>query len=427
MDRDPGSGARAIPDRDRLLAAVLGRTSSFLQPEIDRHRELIAAQLEGKRILVTGAAGSIGAATIRQIAQYRPRLVAATDLSENNLVEMVRDVRSRPNLDLGDALKTYVVDFGSSLGERFLEHVGPFDLVLHFAAMKHVRAERDAFTLARMLETNVLAVDRFLGAAKRMFPCEVFAISTDKACRPANFMGASKRLMEAVVCWHSQHPGTILDGGEAALIRRVAITRFANVAFSDGSLLHGFLRRIERRQPLAGPSDVRRYFISDEEAGQLCLLTASLAENAQIIVPQASSVVGARRFDSLAAALLDAYGYEPRWYDGFEEASRAVSSDLAAGRYPCCFAASGTSGEKQIEEFVGPDERVSKSRFEVLDVIVDSPMPNAATLHTVLEGLAAEVSFPDPDTSHARIGALLSQVVPSFQHVERGRNLDQMA
>lgn len=410
-----------------MLEAVLGRDRSLFEPDVERHTNAIRERLEGRRILVTGAAGSIGAATVRQLARYAPARLAAVDLSENNLVELVRDLRSRPDLDPGDALRTFVTDFGSDLGARFLEAEGPFDLILHFAALKHVRSERDVFSLCRLIETNVLGVDRFLGAAKRLFPCDIFAISTDKACRPANFMGASKRLMESVVAWHSQQAGSILGGGDADPLRRVASTRFANVAFSDGSLLAGFLRRLEKRQPLAGPSDVRRYFISESEAGQLCMLTAALAETRQVFVPRRDPQADARRFDEIAEIVLRASGFEPHWYESFEAATAGLSADLAAGRYPCCFTTSDTSGEKDLEEFVAPDETLAESRFDALDVIAESPDPGPDTIADVVRGLAEEASHPDPASSHARIAELLKRAVPAFQHIQTGKNLDQKA
>jgi len=408
-----------------ILIQVTGRKRSLFQDDIEAHDSAIRARIEGRRILVTGAAGSIGSATVKQIARYRPMLLAAIDLSENNLVELVRDIRSRSDMDVGTALRTFVVDFGSDLGDRFLEQVGPFDLVFHFAAMKHVRSERDVFSLSRLIRTNVLKVDRFLGAIKRYSPCDVFAISSDKACRPANLMGASKRLMEEVVFWHADHAGSLMGGGSEPALPRVACTRFANVAFSDGSLLAGYFFRIRKRQPLAGPSDVRRYFITEDEAGQLCLMTAALAESKQIFVPRLDPSADLKGFDEIARIVLEACGYVPRWYDSDDQARRAMARDLAEGYYPCCFAASDTSGEKGVEEFVAPDERLAPSRFQAMDVIADSPMVDTATLKEVLFGLAAETDQPLAAGGKRRIIELIGRAVPTLHHIETGRDLDQ--
>lgn len=425
MSDSTRKGKAVFADLTSILTRVTGRERSRFQDDVDANDSTIRDRIEGKRVLVTGAAGSIGSATVKQLAQYRPALLAAIDLSENNMVELVRDVRSQADLDVGDALKTYIVDFGSDVGDRFLEHVGPFDLILHFAAIKHVRSERDVFSLSRLIETNVLKVDRFLAAIKRLGPCDVFAISSDKACRPANLMGASKRLMEEVVYWHADHAGSILGGDQGSPLPRVACTRFANVAFSDGSLLAGYLFRIRKRQPLAGPSDVRRYFITDDEAGQLCLMTAALAETKQIFVPRLDPSADLKGFDQIAEIVLETYGCKPRWYDSDEEARRSVDRDLAEGYYPCCFTVSDTSGEKGIEEFVGPDEQLARSQFEAMDVIGESPMVEPAMLANVLKALAAEASRPDPTTTKPRVVELVAQAVSTFQHIETGRNLDQ--
>ncbi|MBN1344611.1 MAG: polysaccharide biosynthesis protein [Phycisphaerae bacterium] len=423
---NPADALRApASDLDAILSRITQRHEDLFQADVDTNEDAIRAGIEGKRILVTGAAGSIGAATVSQIIRYRPATLDAIDISENTMVELVRDLRSRPDLDVGRALRTSIVDFGSKLGERFVERVGPFDRVMHFAAMKHVRAERDVFSLSRMIETNVLGVDRFLGAVKRNGPCDVFAISSDKACRPANLMGASKRLMEQIAFWHADRPGTLLGKGNEPPLPRVACTRFANVAFSDGSLLAGFLNRIRKRQPLAGPSDVRRFFITEREAGQMCLLTAALAQSKQIFVPRLDPLADLRSFAEIAEIVLDAFGYAPRWYETDAEARRAMGSDPAEGRYPCCFVPSETTGEKQIEEFVAGDERVGPLQFKALDVIVDSPAIDGETLAEVLVGLRQAVERPDPDSTKARIVDLMARVATHLQHVETGRDLDQ--
>jgi FlaA1/EpsC-like NDP-sugar epimerase len=412
-------------DFDAILARITGRQGSLFQPDLDAHEAAIHDRVSGKRLLVTGAAGSIGSATVKQLLRYGPALLAAIDLSENNLVELVRDVRSRADLDVGDALRTYVVDFGSHLGEQLIERVGPFDLVLHFAAMKHVRSERDVFSLSRLIETNVLKVDRFLAAIKRHSPCDVFAISSDKACRPANLMGASKRLMEEVVFWHGDHPGSLLGEAHGTALPRVACTRFANVAFSDGSLLAGYLNRIRKRQPLAGPNDVRRYFITEDEAGQLCLMTAALAETKQIFVPRLDPSADLKTFDQIAEMTLAAYGYTPRWYDSDEQARRAMDRDLKEGCYACCFTSSDTSGEKDVEEFVAQDERLAPSQFKRVDVIGTSPMVEPHVLREMLTALADEVARPDPAAGKGRIVELVARAVPTLRHIETGRSLDQ--
>jgi FlaA1/EpsC-like NDP-sugar epimerase len=238
-------------------------------------------------------------------------------------------------------------------------------------------------------------------------------------------MGASKRLMEEVVFWHANHSGSLLGGGESAPLPRVACTRFANVAFSDGSLLAGYLFRIRKFQPLAGPNDVRRYFITEEEAGQLCLMTAALANNKEIFIPRLDPDANVKSFDEIAEIVLESCGFKPRWYDSDEEARAAMNRDVATGYYPCAFSTSDTSGEKNLEEFVGPGEHVADSRFSTLDVIDESPMVDDAVLAEVLKELKRASTRPESERGKRRIFELVSQAVPTFQHIETGRDLDQ--
>ncbi len=410
-----------------VVAKTVARNRSLFQDDVEANADAIAEAIGGKRILVTGAAGSIGSSTIRQIIRYKPAFLAAIDLSENNLVELVRDLRGRTGLTVGDSLKTYTIDFGSTLANRFIGDIGPFDLVFHFAAMKHVRSERDIYSLARLIQTNVLQVDRFLSALKHYSRCNLFAVSTDKACAPASLMGASKRLMEQIVLWHGQHSGSLVGNanGNRLSLPRVACTRFANVAFSDGSLLAGYLSRIRKRQPLAGPNDVRRYFITEDEAGQICLLTAALAENGQIFVPRLDPESDLKTFDQIAEIVLNDCGYEPCWYTSDDAARNNMDRDLARGVYPCFFSASDTSGEKEFEEFIGPGEILASSPFASVNIIGRTPVVDSSVLKEVMDGLTTVTASPDPGKGKEQIVQLLSRAVPTLRHVERDRDLDR--
>lgn len=410
-----------------VVAKTVARNRSLFQDDVEANADAIAEAIGGKRILVTGAAGSIGSSTVRQIIRYKPAFLAAIDLSENNLVELVRDLRGRTGLTVGDSLKTYTIDFGSALADRFISDVGPFDLVLHFAAMKHVRSERDIYSLARLIQTNVLQVDRFLSTLKRDSPCDVFAVSTDKACAPASLMGASKRLMEQVVLWHGQHSGSLIGNanGDGPSLSRVACTRFANVAFSDGSLLAGYLSRIRKSQPLAGPNDVRRYFITEDEAGQICLLTAALAANGQIFVPRLDSGSDLKDFVQIAEIVLSDCGYEPCWYSSDDAARNNMERDLAKGVYPCFFSASDTSGEKEFEEFIGPGEIITSSPFTSVNVIGRTPVVDSSLLKEVMNGLTTVIASSDPGKGKEHIVELLLRAVPTLRHVDRDRDLDR--
>jgi FlaA1/EpsC-like NDP-sugar epimerase len=253
----------------------------------------------------------------------------------------------------------------------------------------------------------------------------VFAVSSDKACQPASLMGASKRVMEQVLFWHADHGGSLLGSGDGGVLRRATSSRFANVAFSNGSLLDGFLFRIRKHQPLAGPSDVRRYLITAEEAAELCLLTTTLGKSKQIFVPRLDPSRDVKGFGEIAEIILEACGYRPRWYDSEEAARNGLTNDTAEGYYPCCFSPSSTSGEKPLEEFVADDERLVASMFQTIDVIGETPVPDTDSLAYVLARLAEEVGAPDPDTGKRAIVELLSTVLPVFHHIETGRNLDE--
>ncbi len=428
MTADEASPIAVLPGSlPSVVAKTVARNRSLFQDDVEANADAISEAISGKRILVTGAAGSIGSSTVRQIVRYKPAFLAAIDLSENNLVELVRDLRGRTGLTVGDSLRTYTIDFGSTLADRFIGDIGPFDLVLHFAAMKHVRSERDIYSLARLIQTNVLQVDRFLSTLKQNSPCDVFAVSTDKACAPASLMGASKRLMEQVVLWHGQHSGSLIGNasGDRPSLSRVACTRFANVAFSDGSLLAGFLFRIRKSQPLAGPNDVRRYFITEEEAGQICLLTAALAENGQIFVPRLDPESDLKTFDQIAEIVLNDCGYEPCWYNSDDAARNNMERDLARGAYPCFFSASDTSGEKEFEEFIGPGEVLTSSPFASVNVIGRTPVVDSRVLKEVMDDLTTATAFSDLGKGKKYIVELLSRAVPNLRHVERDRDLDR--
>ncbi len=428
MTADEASPIAVLPGSlPSVVAKTVARNRSLFQDDVEANADAISEAISGKRILVTGAAGSIGSSTVRQIVRYKPAFLAAIDLSENNLVELVRDLRGRTGLTVGDSLRTYTIDFGSTLADRFIGAIGPFDLVLHFAAMKHVRSERDIYSLARLIQTNVLQVDRFLSTLKQNSPCDVFAVSTDKACAPASLMDASKRLMEQVVLWHGQHSGSLIGNasGDRPSLSRVACTRFANVAFSDGSLLAGFLFRIRKSQPLAGPNDVRRYFITEEEAGQICLLTAALAENGQIFVPRLDPESDLKTFDQIAEIVLNDCGYEPCWYNSDDAARNNMERDLARGAYPCFFSASDTSGEKEFEEFIGPGEVLTSSPFASVNVIGRTPVVDSRVLKEVMDDLTTATAFSDPGKGKKYIVELLFRAVPTLRHVERDRDLDR--
>lgn len=397
------------PQIEAMTRAVTGRGTSLFADAVAAQRERIATAITGRRILVIGGAGSIGSATIRELIAFQPAALAVLDTSENNLAELVRTLRSSASSFAGE-LAVQPLDYGSALAHAWLARQPAFDLVLSFAALKHVRSERDTFSLLRMLEVNLLAADRFLHACRAHGHggSGVFLVSTDKAAEPASLMGASKRAMELLLWSHG--------------LPRVTTTRFANVAFSDGSLPWGFLQRLAKRQPLAGPSDIRRFLVSPAEAGQMCLLAALCAPDRHVLVPILDPQRDAVGFDAVADAVLAAHGLQPAPYSDDAAARTAVEREAAQGRWPVVFTPSTTSGEKAMEIFVGPGEHAIDCGLTRCQAIAAGPADRAA-IEAFLALVAAAVGGgPVPDK--AVVTAALAQVVPELHHRETGLSLD---
>ncbi|MEO5332480.1 MAG: polysaccharide biosynthesis protein [Magnetococcus sp. YQC-5] len=392
-----------------LLQRILRRKESLFQADLEMREQEIADTMTGARILVIGAAGSIGSAFVKEVVRWRPAGLRLIDPSENNLVELVRDLRSS-SAPVPEAFATSAIAMGSVEFERFLASEQPFDQVVNFAALKHVRAERDPFTLMRMLHVNVLALDDLLAALVIKQPKGFFSVSSDKAVQPANLMGASKALMEQVM-WHWSD-------------RVKAVTsRFANVAFSDGSLLYGLQRRLEKRQPIAAPVDVKRYFISHAEAGQLCLLACGTGHNREIFIPRLTPREDLASFAEIAVMFLEEMGYSPLLFD-HEEQARAFANQMspACREWPCCFSVSDTTGEKDEEIFSAPEEMVHFDRFAHVGVIANPPGQDVEPVLNVLHALRqlrTESSWALRD-----IIPIIRGAVPGLAHQDRGRNLD---
>ena len=396
------------PELSRLAT---GRTASLFGNDIKVHDADLRSAITGRRILVTGGAGSIGSATLELLFPYAPAAVHVIDLAENGLVELVRDFRSRPEQLVSGEFRLLPIDYGSAATERFLQSEPPYDLVLHFAAHKHVRSEKDVPSVIQMLDTNVIKMQRFTkwlqkyGHAKRYF-----AVSTDKAANPTSLMGASKRLMEHVLF-------LVGSGGSS-----VTSTRFANVAFSNGSLLQGFLYRLARRQPLAVPREVRRYFVSPREAAEICLLSAGAAAPGHITFPRLDPNEHLRPLVDIAVSLLRQLDLQPSFYEHGAEASAATESELKRGSYPVLLTPLDTSGEKPYEEFVATDESPAPTKFSALSALryVPPPVPLEPAL-AFLDEIAANASVKLEKSDIARH---VASVVPGFRHVETGRSLD---
>lgn len=395
---------------DFISSAVTGRRSSLFGDDLAAHESQLRAGIEGKSVLVIGGAGTIGSSFIRALLPFHPARLVVVDISENGLTELTRDLRSTAGQYVPADFLTYPISFGDAVFVRMLRAEGPFDIVAHFAAHKHVRSEKDRYSIEAMLENNVLSTARLLDLLLESPPEHFFCVSTDKAANPANVMGASKKLMEeAVLAYAAELPATT--------------ARFANVAFSNGSLPAGFLERLAKHQPLSAPSDVLRYFVSPEESGQLCLLACITGEPGDIFFPRLEQPQ-MLTFSSIADALLERLGYEAVQCASEDEA-RALAASLGPEdtRWPVYYFTSDTSGEKGFEEFYTNTETVDWERFTALGVVKGRTSQNVAGIRQLgsdLRGL-----FAQPELSKEEIVAVLTRLVPTFHHVETGRSLDQ--
>ncbi|NUN99274.1 MAG: polysaccharide biosynthesis protein [Saprospiraceae bacterium] len=390
---------------------VTGRTESLFRRDIEQHEGELREAIGGKSVLVIGGAGTIGSAFIKALLPFMPGKLYVMDLNENGLTELTRDLRSSTAFQVPDDYKTYPISFADPVFEKIWQQRGPFHIVANFAAHKHVRSEKDQYSIEAMVENNAIRAQHLLELISTRPPEHFFCVSTDKAANPVNVMGASKKLMEEVILSY------------AAKIK-VTTARFANVAFSNGSLPDGFLTRLMKKQPLSSPTDVRRYFVSPQESGQLCLLACILGRSGEIFFPKLSS--GAMKtFSDIAIALLGELGLEPELCESEEEAKhKAFNFDPGkSGRYPVYFFESDTSGEKAFEEFYTETETVDWSRFEALGVIPGKPGMPLPQIADIFKRLTAV--FGQPETTKADIIQVLTEALPGFHHLETGKGLDQ--
>jgi UDP-N-acetylglucosamine 4,6-dehydratase len=360
------------------------------------------------RFLVIGAAGSIGQAVTREIFKRNPRTLHAVDISENNLVELVRDVRSTLGYIEGD-FSTFALDCGRPEYDALMLASSGYDYILNLSALKHVRSEKDPFTLMRLIEVNIFNTIKTVADAQRMKAKKYFCVSTDKATNPVNMMGASKRIMEMFLMRES-------------LRVPVSTARFANVAFSDGSLLHGFNQRFAKRQPISAPNDVRRYFVTPQESGELCLASCLLGGNRDIFFPKLSASLNLTRFSDIAVRYLEALGYEPHECASEDEARGRAEELIADRKWPVYFFESDTTGEKDFEEFTAGHEKLDMERFETIGIIENEPEFDAGRLEMFLSRIEEIKSAGIWDKPE--IVELFNIMIPEFQHKETGKYLD---
>ena len=387
---------------------LIGRNVGLFPADVAAHERELSAIVKSSRFLVIGGAGSIGQAVTREIFRRDPGLLHVVDISENNMVELVRDLRSSIGYTSGE-FATFAIDAGSDIFDAFMENGPGYDYVLNLSALKHVRSEKDPYTLMRMVDVNVFNTDRTMQQAASRGAKKYFCVSTDKAANPVNMMGASKRIMEYFLMRRS-------------LELPVSTARFANVAFSDGSLLYGFNRRMEKEQPLAAPNDVRRYFVTPAESGELCLMSALLGENRDLFFPKLDAAANLITFSEIAERFLRARGYEPVECASEGEARARVGELKARGKWPVFFFASDTTGEKDFEEFYTDGETLDMDRFESVGVIKNGPGYDAVAVARFESGIRD--MRKRGRWTRGELIDLFNATIPEFAHRETGKFLD---
>ena len=403
--------------------SVTGRATSMFAQDIDENKEKLTQEIKGKTVCVIGGAGSIGSSFIKAVLRFEPKSVVVVDLNENGLAELVRDVRSTEGLYVPEEFRCYTLNFADPIFERIFREEKGFDIVANFSAHKHVRSEKDKYSVQALIENNDLKAKKLMDLLTVYPPKHFFCVSTDKAANPVNIMGASKRIMEDLVMAYNQH-------------FKVTTARFANVAFSNGSLPDGWIHRLQKKQPLAAPSDVKRYFVSPEESGQICMLACILGNGGEVFFPKLGEdqmltfsaicdefvkANGLQKLECANDAEAKKYAHDMDFIDNSSNPSN--SSNLSNPKYPVVYFASDTTGEKAYEEFYVPGEKIDMERFISLGVVCESirrPMNEVNDFFSELEEIFASADF-----TKAQVVESIKKFIPNFEHEEKGKNLDQ--
>ncbi|MFA6859357.1 MAG: polysaccharide biosynthesis protein [Bacteroidales bacterium] len=389
---------------------VTKRKESLFLPDLKANSSRLSEEIEGKKVLVIGGAGTIGSSFIKALLPFRPSELVVVDVSENGLTELTRDLRSTYGLYVPQQYRTYPFSYADPIFEKVFTSAGGFDIVANFSAHKHVRSEKDRFSVEALIENNVLKAKKLLDLLSACPPKHFFCVSTDKAANPVNVMGASKRIMEDMIMSYADK-------------FKVCTARFANVAFSNGSLPAGFIDRMMKRQPLAAPSDVRRYFVSPEESGQICLMACVLGRNKEIFFPK----LGEEQmltFSTICDDFLKAVGHNPRLCSSDEEAKKfAFEMPADSKDYPVVYFKSDTTGEKDFEEFYVEGEKIDLDRFQSMGVIEGKQAKTPEAMSTLFNKLKSV--FQEPEFTKEAVIEVMRDFIPNFHHEEKGKNLDQ--
>tara|TARA_B100001287_G_C22680466_1_gene530061 strand:+ start:2240 stop:3427 length:1188 start_codon:yes stop_codon:yes gene_type:complete len=391
------------------ILSLIGRENEFFSEDVLSYEKTLKEIIRNSNFLIIGGAGSIGQALTKEIFKRDPKSIHVIDISENNMVELVREIRSTIGYKSGE-FKTFSLDFGSAEFDALIQNEGPYDFIFNLSAMKHVRSERDPYTIMRMIKVNILNTIRCMELTKSFKLENFFCVSTDKAANPVNMMGASKRIMEMFLMKESHY-------------QKVSMARFANVAFSDGSLLHGFNQRFLKKQPFSAPQDVKRYFITPQESGELCLLSGLLGNNKEIFFPKLSADLNLISFSDLAIKYLEHQDFEPYICSTEEEARDSMQDLFLEKKWPCFFFNSDTTGEKSFEEFYTEDEELLMDKFKNIGIIKANLNYDEEKLYhfeTSIYGLLEKQTW-----SKDQIKKIFQDLLPNFDHIEKNKNLDQ--
>lgn len=396
-----------------LTATILGSEKSLFSEDLLANHAKLESQIIHRNILVIGGAGTIGSSFIKAILSVaKPGKVIVVDTNENGLTELIRDIRSSVGLHIPDTLITYPVNFNDDVFYKIFDKEGPFDIVANFAAHKHVRSEKDIFSIEAMVTNNVIHAEKLLNRIQQSGGVEhFFAVSTDKAANPVSVMGATKKIMEdLLMAYSSSFP--------------ITTARFANVAFSNGSLLQGFIERLMKSQPLSSPNNIRRYFVSPIESGQICMMACLLGESGEIFFPKLDPEKDLISFSDIAVQFLEYFQYKPLLTSSESEAREAaLALNDESDQYPVFFFSSDTSGEKTYEEFYTADETLDMASFGQLGVIKNTPRKSVPEIRSIIEEF--KQTFADDESSKARLVEVIRHYIPNFSHIETGKNLDQ--
>ena len=396
---------------DKFIAdSVTFRPKSMFEADIRANAQTLSREIKGKKVCVIGGAGSIGSSFIKAVLRFEPRSVVVVDLNENGLAELVRDVRSTEGLYVPEEFRCYTLNFADPIFARIFREERGFDIVANFSAHKHVRSEKDRYSVQALIENNDIKAKKLMDLLCEFPPKHFFCVSTDKAANPVNIMGASKRIMEDLVMAYNDH-------------FKVTTARFANVAFSNGSLPDGWIHRLQKKQPLAAPSDVKRYFVSPEESGQICMLACILGRPGEVFFPKLGEDQ-MLTFSSICDDFVKAEGFTKKECASDADAKQyAANMDYESATYPVVYFKSDTTGEKAYEEFYVPGEKVDMHRFQALGVVEQTKRHEMSEVNAFFDRL--ESIFQCNDFTKVQVVEAMKEFIPNFEHEEKGKNLDQ--